>query len=98
VKVLYCKYSAIIFNMTVIFDICYNDISSIPYLDSKSHCWLTKMPLGCDASDLFTKVSGQEVYGILWSEVIICAEIWTHKIERRDIIRGLEYVFVMHAG
>ena len=80
----------------------YNDIKSIPYLDSKSHCSLTKMLLGCDASDLFTKVLVQwhrlEVYGILWSEVIICGEMWTHKIERRDRSRGLEYVFVMYAG
>ena len=88
--------------MTAKFDICYSDISSIPYLDNKSHYWLTKMILGWDASDLFTKVSGQwhrlEVYGILWSEVIICGEMWTHKIERRDRSRGLEYVFVMYAG
>ena len=56
------------------------------------------MLLGWDASGLFTKVSGQEVYGILWSEVIICAEMWAHKIERSDISRVLQYAFVMHAG
>ena len=88
--------------MTVIFDICYSDITSIPYLDSKSHCWLTKILLGWDASDLFTKVLVQwhrlEVYGILWSEVIICGEMRTHKIERHDRSRGLDYVFVMYAG
>jgi hypothetical protein len=68
--------------MTVKFDICYNDISSIPYLDNKSHCWRTKILLGWDASGLFTKVSGQwhrlEVDGIRWSEAIICSEMWTH--------------------
>ena len=67
--------------MTVIFDICYNDISSIPYLDSKSHCSLTKMLLGWDASGLFTIVSWK-YYTNRGSDI---CQRWTVSAGRRQL-------------